>query len=202
MPIDKAPSIEDLQKARKVFLKNEPRDLFYRIATELIELAINGKTEVTLSEALAVLLQTWNRAYYQFRPFDNEHFSKIDHLIERYGEKIIADFRTRSILSVCKRDENKICNIFGVFEHVLGPVGAAKSLHLLAPRFFPLWDRAIAEAHGVPMGPVGTNAGRYWSFIEISRKQCETLDGTLPQENNPLKPIDEYNYCHYTKHWI
>jgi len=202
MPIDKSPSIEDLQKARKVFLKNEPRDLFYRIATELIELAINGKTQVALSEALAVLLQTWNRAYYQFRPFDNEHFSKIGNLIEKHAEQIITDFRTRSILSLCKRDEDKICKIFVLFEHVLGPVGAAKSLHLLAPRFFPLWDRAIAEAYGVHMGPVGTNAGRYWSFMVTSRKHCKTLDGTLPHENNPLKLIDEYNYCHYTKHWI
>lgn len=196
------PSIKDLQEARKVFLKNEPRDLFYRIATELIELAIKGKTKIPVSEALAALLQTWNRVYYQFRSFDNEHFNEIDHLVEKYAEEIITDFRTRSISSLCESDKDKICRIFGEFEKVLGPVGSAKSLHLLAPRFFPLWDRAILEAYDVPMGPVGTNAGRYWSFMEISREQCETLEGILPHENNPLKSIDEYNYCHHTKHWI
>ena len=202
MSIDKCPSIEDLQEARKVFLSNEPRDLFYRVATELIELAIKEKTKVTLSEALAVLLQTWNRAYYRFRPFDDGHFDKIDYLVEKYAKEIITDFRNRSILSLCENDEDKICKIFGAFEQVLGPVGAAKSLHLLAPQFFPLWDRAIAEAYSVPMGSVGTNAGRYWDFMEISRKQYETLNKILPQEKNFLKSIDEYNYCHYTKHWI
>ena len=202
MPIDKCPSIENLQEARKVFLENEPRDLFYRVATELIELAINKKTKVTLSEALSVLLQTWNKAYYQFRPFDNVHFNRIDRLVEKYAEEIIKEFRTCSILSLHKNDEGIICKIFGAFEQVLGPVGAAKSLHLLAPNFFPLWDRAIAEAYNVTMGPVGTNAGRYWSFMEISREQSEMLNETLPGENSLLKFVDEYNYCHYTKHWI
>jgi hypothetical protein len=202
MTTDKCPSIEDLQEARKVFLRNEPRDLFYRVATELIELAIEGKTKVPLSEALAILLQTWNRAYYQFRPFDNRHFNEINCLVRKHAGEIITDFRTRSILSLCENDKDKVYRIFDTFEQVLGPVGAAKSLHLLAPWFFPLWDRAITKAYSVPMGPVGTNAARYWSFIEISRKQCKTLDGTLSQENNPLKSIDEYNYCHYTKHWI
>ena len=46
MPINKCPSIKDLKKARKVFLKNEPRDLFYKVATELVELSIKEKTKV------------------------------------------------------------------------------------------------------------------------------------------------------------
>lgn len=65
MPISKCPSIKDLKRARKVFLENEPRDLFYKVATELVELSIKERTKVKLSEALAVLLQTWNRAYHQ-----------------------------------------------------------------------------------------------------------------------------------------
>ena len=93
MPINKCPSIKDLKKARKVFLKNEPRDLFYKVATELVELSIKGKTKVKLSEALAVLLQTWNRAYYQYRGFDNDNFKKIDNLVEKYSKSIINNFR-------------------------------------------------------------------------------------------------------------
>lgn len=198
----KCPSTEDLRKAKKVFLEKEPRNLFYRVACELIQLAINGKTDITLSEALAVLLQTWNRAYYRFRPFDNAHFSKIDQLVENYGNEIITGFRSRSILSVSEADEVKVRRIFTAFEEVLGPVGAAKSLHLLAPHFFPLWDRAIAETYEVGMGAVGTNEGKYWIFMEISRTQCHTLDKALGQETNLLKSIDEYNYCHHTKEWI
>ncbi len=202
MPINKCPSIKDLERARKVFLKNEPRDLFYKVATELIELSIKEKTKVTLSEALAVLLQTWNRAYYQYRGFDNEHFKKIDNLVEKYSGSIINNFRNRSILLLLEKEKDKIFKIFSDFEKVLGPVGVAKSLHLLAPRFFPIWDRTIVKAYGIYLGTIGTNADRYWKFIKISKKQCKELERKLPKENNPLKYIDEYNYCHYTKNWI
>lgn len=197
------PSIEDLQEAHKVFLEHEPRDLFYRVATELIELAIKGETKVTLSDALAVLLKTWNSYYYRFRPFDEEHFKKIDQLVENHAKKIISNFRTSTILSLPEKDKDEIYEIFGAFEEVLGPVGAAKSLHLLAPQFFPLWDRSIAkEGCIILMGPKGTNADRYYSFMEASYECYKMLYEKLPSEHNLLKLIDEYNYCHYTRHRI
>ena len=202
MPINKCPSIKDLKKARKVFLEKEPRDLFYKVATELIELSIKEKTKVKLSEALAVLLQTWNRAYYQYRGFDNDHFKKIDNLVEKYSNSIMNNFRNRPILLLLENERDKISKIFIDFEKVLGPVGAAKSLHLLAPRFFPIWDSTIVKAYGIYMKSKGKNTDMYWSFMRISRKQCEELEGIMPKENNPLKYIDEYNYCHYTKNWI
>lgn len=86
------PTIQDIEAARQAFEANEPRDLFYRAATELVSLALEGRTSLSVAEALAVLLQTWNKMFYQFK----------------------------------------------AFEEILGPVGAAKCLHLLAPRFFPL----------------------------------------------------------------
>ncbi|MBA7637451.1 hypothetical protein ES703_45096 [subsurface metagenome] len=202
MPINKCLSIKDLKRARKVFLKNEPRDLFYKVATELIELSIKEKTMVTLSESLAVLLQTWNRAYYQFRAFDNEHFKKIDNLVEKYSQSIINNFRNRSILSLLESEKDKICEIFGEFEEVLCPVGASKSLHLLAPKIFPIWDRTIVKAYGINMKSIDKNMGNYLNFKKISRKQCEEIEGIIPKENNLLKYIGEYNYCHYTKNWI
>lgn len=196
--------LKDIKKARKVFLENEPRDLFYKVATELVKLSINKKTKVELSEALAVLLQTWNKAYYQRQriPFDNEHINKIEDLIEKYFDLIINNFRNRSILSLHEGYKDKVCEIFTEFEMVLGRVGAAKSLHPLSPRFFPLWDNKIAEAYGIYLGNKGKNAKKYWKFMKISLKQCKELEGKLSNEENPLKYIDEYNYCHYTKNWI
>lgn len=44
--------------------------------------------------------------------------------------------------SVRPNEETTICDLFRDFEQ-LGPVGAAKALHLLAPNVFPLWDRAV-----------------------------------------------------------
>ena len=198
MPV---PTEQDLKLARETFLENEPRDLFYRVATELIQLSIEGKTQITLPEALAVLLQTWNKSYYRFKPFDNQHYTNICNLLERLSTSVFR-FRERSILSLAKDDLSSIIEIFDEFEQVLGRVGAAKSLHLLAPHFFPLWDVAIAKAYKVTLGPVGSNSGKYLKFMLSVRHQCKQLKELRLQEQNLLKRIDEYNYCHFTNKWI
>ena len=197
----KYPSSEELKKAKEVFRKNEPRDLFYRLAVELVDLAVKGKTKFTITEALSLLLQTWNMAYYRFHRFDIKHYNKIEQLIENYRSEIML-FRKRTILSLDEVDKNAITEIFKVFELVLRPVGAAKSLHLLAPNFFPLWDRAIAKAYGVTLKPTGKNGENYWNFMKICREQYKEFEENEISDDNPLKAIDEYNYCHFTKHWI
>lgn len=196
-----APPIEEVNKAHKVFEANEPRDLFYRVATELVNLAICGTTSLSLAEALAVLLQTWNRAFYRFRKFNHQHFSDIERCLNCH-EQVLLSLRQRSIKSFCEEDEIVVKRIFGDFEEVLGPVGAAKCLHLLAPHFFPLWDRAIAQAYGLTLRQKGRNAERYCHFMRITKNQCKFLDGKQIDGQNLLKALDEYNYCKYTKQWV
>jgi hypothetical protein len=195
------PTPEELKGARIAFERGEPRDLFYRAASELVDLAIRQATSLTLAEALAVLLQTWNRSFYQYRRFDVGHFSDIDLLISRHQQRFLA-LRRRPIETMSDADEQEVKNLFTAFEGVLGPVGAAKTLHLLAPEFFPLWDRAIAERYGLPMKRKGLNADNYWQFMTVAREQCRLLGGERAIGRNPLKAIDEYNYCRYTKGWI
>ncbi len=86
----------EIEKAHLKFEPNEPRDLFYRAATELVRLAVDNQTSLSVTEALAVLLQTWNRAHYRYRKFDMEHFNKIDSLIRRHAE-VLASYRRRAI---------------------------------------------------------------------------------------------------------
>jgi hypothetical protein len=67
-----------------VYGENEPRDLFYRVAKDLIERAIRGRTEFSLAEALAVLLQTWNARYYVTQHhgrFTHGHFRRFERLL-------------------------------------------------------------------------------------------------------------------------
>ena len=196
-----APSKQDIEAARQAFETNEPRDLFYRAATELVTLALDGKISLSVAEALAVLLQTWNKMFYQYRRFDSKHFADIERLISDH-HSMLTTFRQRSIESFNQEDEGKVTRVFKAFEEVLGPVGAAKCLHLLAPRFFPLWDRAIAEAYGLSLRQQGRNADRYCSLMRIVKGQVQSLNGEQTTRRNPLKAIDEYNYCKYTKGWI
>jgi hypothetical protein len=195
------PTLEELQAARAAFEKNEPRDLFYRAATELVVLAIRGATSLSLSEAVAVLLQTWNRPYYVYRKFDSQHFSDIERLLSSHLPSL-EDLRPRSLDSLSSEDELYVKRTFREFELVLGPIGAAKCLHLFAPRFFPLWDNKIAVKYGVRLQGRGRNGERYWRFMEAVRHQWTSLGGEETLRGNPLKAIDEFNYCRHTKGWI
>lgn len=144
------PSLEDIIRAREMYEEIEPRDLFYRAATELVALSWDGCS-------------------------------------------------SRSIETFRDKDEATVSHIFQDFEEVLGTVGAAKCLHLLASRFFPLWDRAIAKAYGCSLGPKGTNSGLYCQFMKKTREQCICLGGEGIIGRNPLKALDEYNWCNFAK---
>jgi hypothetical protein len=192
---------EQLKAAHKAFAEHEPRDLFYKAATELVGLIFEGKTKLTLAEALAVLLQTWNKAFYRYTPFDSRHFDEIEGLLDQYRQEI-EGFRVRTIESFSTDDKEPVSKIFSDFEEVLGPVGAAKSLHLLAPEFFPLWDRAIAEACRCPLKKRGRNAPSYLRFMEMMQEQISNLGNEAAIDQNPLKILDEYYYCKFTKKWV
>lgn len=198
MPNGIHPTNDEVVIAHNLFLQNEPRDLFYRTAIFLIELSINQNGELSIAEAISVLLQTWNKSYYRFRKFNDEHYQQIENLL---NEKLvqIMPFRDKAISTFNDNNIELINRIFDSFENVLGPVGGAKSLHLLAHHYFPIWDRTIAIAYNLPLSAVGTNAKKYINFIRIQKEQADNLLNELPDGISKIKAIDEYNYCHFTK---
>jgi hypothetical protein len=195
------PTTQELHAACEVFQSQESREVFYRVAIELIDLAMRGVTSLRVAEALAVLLQTWNQAFYRFHKFDPQHAGDLERILA-FHQYTLAIFRQRSLQNLCDADRLSVISIFERFEEILGPVGAAKALHLLAPEFFPLWDRAIARAYGLPLQQRGRNAERYYRFMEMAQEQMRRLGGKQAIGRNPLKALDEYNYCRYTKCWI
>ena len=191
------PTAEELNDAHVWFETYEPRALFYRAATDLVQRALNRDSDLTLAEAVGVLLQTWNAAYYRFHGrFSARHFQDIDRLLQEHDGRLRA-FRKTSLDALSGDDAPLVKRTFEEFEGVLGPVGAAKCLHLLAPRFFPLWDRGIAAGYGLSLGQKGLNAERYWGFMSKVREQCQRLGCELGP--NPLKALDEYNYWKYSR---
>jgi len=196
------PKETDLLEARQVFREHESRDLFYQAARELIRFAIAGQTTLSVAEALGTLLQTWNKSFYRFhRTFDEIHFRALEKVVEDTSDKWKA-WRLRSIESLVPDEMQDMRDIFAAFELVLGPVGAAKALHLLSPTFFPLWDRKIASGYGVAIRRIGQNATRYVRFVEITRDQVSALNTSQLPKEEVLKLIDEYNYSLITKGWI
>jgi hypothetical protein len=205
----RTPTIDELIEAHQWFEENEPRALFYRAASELVRLALEDedKAPLRLAEALAVLLQTWNQAYYRFhyRGFKKRNLDDIERLRETY-ETVARQFRPRDLESLRDDDAPLVKSTYSELEERgrLGTVGAAKCLHLLAPCFFPLWDRAIADGYIFTLAKTGGNAENYWLFMLDTKEQCEQLRALYEAHRaelapNLLKALDEYNYCAYHK---
>lgn len=200
-PIPNTFTETDLTTARQVFRQRESRDLFYRAARELVRLAIAKQTDLTVAEALGTLLQTWNKSFYRFHAaFDETHIRALEALIEQRMDYLLR-LRARSIDTMGVEESEPVGQLYAAFETILGPVGAAKALHLLAPRFFPLWDRAIANHYGIRLSRIGENTDNYLRFVHLTQRQVSELP-TLSNDEEILKMIDEYNYCVITKAWL
>lgn len=191
MSIALRPSLQDLDCAHEVFLEIEPRQVFYRVATELVRLARGGCTALDLVDALAVLLLTWNQAYYRYHPLTGEDIDEFEALLER-SQETLAGLESRSIASLREEDRGTVQALFSAFREALGPVGAAKALHLLGPDFFPLWDNAIAKAYHTKLTAEG-----YWEFMQETQAQYTAI--ATGSDRPLLKQLDEYNFVKYTK---
>jgi hypothetical protein len=191
------PTVRQLDRAHAVYERRETRGVVYRVSLELIELARRGTTTTTVTEALVVLLQSWNARYYvsQHRGrFPRAHVGRLGRLLDRHAAAL-ERYRARALESLTADDRARVEALFTQFEALLGPVGAGKALHLLAPRFFPLWDRKIAAAKRCRLGTAGTNAPRYWRFMVVTRDDCVALGGEVRHGTDLLKRLDEFNYC-------
>lgn len=203
------PTLEDLKKARDEFEKIEPRDFFYWSVTKLVSAVVDGEAETVkideLVSALMMLLTTWNKNFYRFfadrKPgmTMKEHFIELEAVIRKHLA-ILIELRKQTIGQSGQLQEQQVIEIFRDFTSVLGRVGAAKCLHLLAPSYFPLWDANILHGYGMEKGKYRhlPDEARYLEFMKITKTQLDNL-GDLLGLSNPLKSLDEYNYCRFTR---
>lgn len=81
------------------------------------------------------------------------------------------------------------------------PVSVTKTLHLLAPSFFPLWDDKIARAYECYYNE--NPAEKYVSFCKITKIIADKVKNYIDKSDRThIKLIDEYNYSKYTQGWI
>lgn len=182
-------------------IENDYGDPFYRVATALVRLSKRRQNRVKVADALAALLLTWNASFYTRNPGPRRRLVRdLDGLLGKH-RRALARLSGASIKSLRTHEEDAR-SVFAAFDEKLGPVGAAKALHLLAPRFFPLWDRAIAKAYlGGGMQKAGKNVDRYLRFMELVQGQYESLPDARTLGRYQLRALDEFNYCRYTKKW-
>jgi len=201
------PCREEFLNGCKEFGKHEKRDGMYKVATFLVS-HFWGKPS-DMADGLGVLLLTWNQAFYRYGSFS---FAKLEKCITHTLPKI-ESYRNRDIRNLSGTDENDIKDLFVIFYEALqidagkmqgkkSPVAVAKTLHLLAPNFFPLWDDKIARAYKCYYN--ANPAEKYVSFCQIIKAIADKIKNYVDNRSDKtlIKLIDEYNYSKYTKEWI
>ena len=125
---------------------------------------------------------------------------------------LLNSFRNRDISTLSEDDEKNIKKLFNDFHVTLmlnsgkkkgtkSAVSVAKALHLLAPKFFPLWDKNIAMAYKQDYSSEPEK--KYIRFCKITKYMVENMKYYKLHSNKSLiKQIDEYNYAKYTQGWI
>lgn len=77
------------------------------------------------------------------------------------------------------------------------PVAAAKALHLLGSKFFPIWDYKIAQAYECSYQE--NPAKKYVSFCNKIKEFANKVKNYISRADKTLiKLIDEYNFTKYT----
>lgn len=215
-----------LIEASRVFVRNEKRDAMYKVATYLISQFWGDPKD--MADAIGVLLLTWNQAFYRYGSFD---FDKLEIWL-RENIDILEHLRKREIFDLNENDQDVVKNLFESLLEILkdpkgrkSPVAVSKVLHLLAPKFFPLWDNKIAKAYKCFWYDSKAAPGKYIDFmkkiknlvesiiqsfinaeggdrVKAIKAICNRCPKNLPFDKSLLKIIDEYNYSKFSKGWI
>lgn len=202
------PSEEEFCEGCRKFEELEGRDSMYKVATFLVEYYWGKYAD--MADALGVLLLTWNAAFYRYGSGSLD-FEELERCLGR-NFNLLNSFRTRDISTLSEADEQDISKLFNDFHVTLmlnsgkkkgtkSAVSVAKALHLLAPKFFPLWDRNIAMAYKQDYSSEPEE--KYIRFCKITKYMAENMKDYKTNPNKSLiKQIDEYNYAKYTQEWI
>jgi hypothetical protein len=188
------PSDDEVREKRQIYADAEPRDLAYRVARHLIEEARTPGTEFSAGDGVAVLLMSWNAAFFRFRPGPIRTLAAdLDRLISAHADDLVA-FAGRSIVTYRDAEEAAaVERLYGDFVALLWPVGTAKALHVLAPGFFPIWDSRIADRLGLRLSPPASSAASYRALMDFTFRFAERS-----RIVDPVKALDEWAYVRFT----
>ncbi len=221
-------SLRAFKKGCEAYWKREPRDAMYRIAARVVKDSWGNAGDT--ADGLGVILLTWNQAAYRYGIFD---FVALEDFLKSH-RGTLEHYRGRSIKSFnSNHDAEKIKALFAEALAALkstrdgrkSPVAVAKTLHIIAPRFFPLWDGAIARGRSCRWYRSSAAASKYIAFMNDSQTIATSLEARykqkqgkagLPEARNLaaalskqcgrsktiLKFLDEYFFAKYTGRWI
>ncbi len=151
-------------------------DTNYEIALTWIEL--NWNDPLRVAGGVRIIQETWNPAFYQGDMFDLKELAKALSDVQDSLNKL----RLRDVKTFSSHDEEATWQLWNRLYEALGPrkrwkrpyVATAKTLHMLAPRFFVPFDTTIAEICGCYKGQP-TGFVRFQSLMaEFARHALDT----------------------------
>jgi hypothetical protein len=207
MTDDELPTCEQFQSGIRAYEDNETRGWVYYEA--LAEVTVGWGQPNAMAAGVKRLLDAWHQAFYRFGAFDPVELEEA--IAMRLAS--LESYRLRSISSLAEVDREGIGQLFEAFLDALrggkrrSPVAVAKTLHLLAPEFFPLWDTEIAIGYGSWWWLSDFGASEYvpfcWKMKHLAERlqDCGCVSAATPKRSL-LKLVDEYSYSRFTKRWI
>jgi len=199
------PSQKEFLQGIKEFERREPRDAIYEVSSFFIPHF--WKDFYNMAIGAGAFLLSYNQAFYRYGIFD---FDELENCIRTNLFKL-SSFRKRCITSLLESDEEDIKRLFREFLEALqidsgktqgrkSPVSVSKTLHILAPSFFPMWDYKIARAYGYDY--YKSPDEKYILFCRTIRIFADRVKGYITHSDKTLvKRIDEYNFGKYTRGW-
>ena len=161
------PTADQLKSGIEAFYKNERRSVDYFKAISHINK--NWGIADEMATGASILLHSWHMYFYSFGDFI---FFDLSNSISK-NISILEIFRERNILDFCHKDKEPILLLFKDFLDALkrknkresrSAVSVAKTIHLFAPNFFPLWDGSISLAYGTFCGEPFSGTYEYITF--------------------------------------
>lgn len=203
------PSSADIMRGCRMFEQKLPRDYAYNVSAYYVSSFWGDPPK--MADGVRVLMADWAKGFYRFGHLNTHELTATI----KKNLRTLRRFHSRDITDLHPRDELLVKNLFEQFSRALGievaeqvrsgPVMAAKTLHLTALNFFPIWDRPIAVAHGCRR----LDAYSYWTFCQYISDVTKALVGNPAiarwadgRHKSLVKLIDEYNYAKYTNEWL
>jgi len=180
--------------------KEEPRAFCYDLSQELISKAeiqnpSNWYTHEKTINAILLLLFCWNFASPITKKLKRQD---INDLLKKTS-KDLKILENKTILNFDKHDEKIIKNVYKEFKSILGQTGASKTLSLMNPKLFVMWDTKIrgrlrkSLINGIANGEKPEHYLKFLKGINCIIKRYN-LENKVDQSSPIAKKIDEYNY--------
>jgi Fe-S-cluster formation regulator IscX/YfhJ len=114
---------------------------------DMSKIGLKTITEKEIEESIKPFLYKWGKmgrvlGRSEFHDWRNNLAKQI-----RSTYAKLEEFRTKDLSAINLSEfEDDIKRCYESFKEAVGPIAAAKVLHLISPNFFPLWDNPIAKA--------------------------------------------------------